>query len=111
MPSRAEHIVHHRALADSALRIADPRLRAEVEALATGTTTPAEFMRFVDTAPQAWRGLHRTVTTYLALTDDQRAELVDRYQRQVAAVQAELDRPSGPPEPDETWEAQESWLE
>jgi hypothetical protein len=69
----AERIAHVRALADNARRIADPQLRADVEALATGASTPAEFVRFIDTSPHAWRGLNRTVTAYLALTDHQPA--------------------------------------
>lgn len=119
--AQAERVAQQRALADTARRIADPRLRAEVEALAAGTTSTAEFVRFVDTSPQAWRGLHRTVSTYLALTDDQRIELVDRYRQQTASIQAELGQSvpastSGhqdAPETraDESWETRQSWLE
>jgi hypothetical protein len=116
----AERIAHHRALADNARHITDPQLRAEVEALATGASTPAEFVQFIDTSPHAWRGLNRTVTAYLGMTDHQRAELVDQYHEQIATIQAEKDRPVPPPtasgriepqETDESWEAQQSWLE
>jgi hypothetical protein len=115
----AERIVHHRALADNARRITDPQLRAEVEALAAGASSAAEFVQFIDTSPHAWRGLNRTVTAYLALTDHQRAELIDQYHEQIATIQAEQDRPVPPQTPsriepqeaDESWEAQQSWLE
>jgi hypothetical protein len=116
----AERIAYHRALTDNARRITDPQLRAEVEALATGASTPAEFVQFIDTSPRAWRGLHRTVTAYLALTDHQRAELIDQHHEQIATIQAEQDRPASPPtardqiepqETDESWEAQQTWLE
>jgi hypothetical protein len=112
----ADRVAQRRALADNARRITDPRLRAEVEALASGRATPAEFVRFVDTSPEAWRGLYRTMAAYLALSDHERAELVERYHEQVAAVQAELDQPAprhriAPPDVDESWEARQSWLE
>jgi hypothetical protein len=116
----AHRVAQRRALADNARRITDPRLRAEVEALASGKATPADFVRFVDNSPQAWRGLHRTMAAYLALTDHQRTDLVELYHQQVAAIQAELDQPAPspalhrriqPPDVDESWEAQQSWLE
>jgi hypothetical protein len=115
--SPAERIAYQRALAANARRITDPRLRAEVEALAAGTMSPAEFVRFVDHSPTAWRGLRRTLSTYLALTDEQRTDLVEQYRRRTAAIQAELDqpppaaRPAGPPDEDEPWDSQQSWLE
>lgn len=118
--AQAERILEQRSLARCAENITDPRLRAEVERLADGRTTPQEFMAFVDHTPQAWRGLDRSVNAYVNLTDDQRASLLDQYDQQLAAVQAELDHPTPRPdaaqvsatiEEDDTWEGQQSWLE
>lgn len=116
---RPEQIMQRRSLGRCAARITDPQLRTQVADLAAGRVTPTEFMRFVDTSPQAQQALRRSVTAYLGLSQTQRHELLSRYDQQLAAIQAELEPPAGPPVrrparnpiEEDTWEDRQSWLE